>query len=447
MEISTKKCYKLIRDFVVDYDIDPKKCMKCMGKPCLKSCPVEAIYLIEEVANINERCVGCSLCREACPYDAINMNTLLSPPIRENVPNINQKLCRACGACVSACKTGSIHLTSSGSDNVHSEINSDTCVRCGYCFRTCPTDAIKYGELIPRTVSEGEGLVINQGICIGCMTCTRVCPSKGAIKIGNVSKLPYIDPSYCARCEECMKICPTMAIDYDTREDAFVEFNKIKSLEIASEIIYKNVESLSTYIARIDSILPKLFKTVSKKYNEDELELDVTKIIKNELDSLIWADFSVVEMKNLLEFFPPFRKINVVEENCVGCGECINICPVNAIWLKQPSPIYIEDSCIFCGQCVEKCNFDAISLKDEFLITKNQKSVFFIRKNITTIRDGEVEINHSTCQRCGVCNKICSVDALSIEDNNVLIDHEKCIRCRECEVICPVNAIKSINNS
>ncbi|MDR1820071.1 MAG: 4Fe-4S binding protein [Methanobrevibacter sp.] len=441
MEVSTKKCQRPLRDVVVDYEIDPKKCLQCVDKPCIKSCPVEAIYLVGEIANINERCIGCILCREACPYDAIRMDTQLSPPIKENVPIINQKLCRACGACVNTCKTGSIHLTSSGNDEVHSEINSDTCVRCGYCFRTCPTDAIKYGELIPQTVSGGTGLLINQDICIGCMTCTRVCPSKGSIKIGEVSKLPYIDPSYCARCEECIRICPTLAIDYDTRENVFAEFSKIESLELVSKIIYNDVETLSTYIARIDSILPKLFKTISNEYDADELELNVTEVVKNELDLLIGTKLSVSEIKDILEFFPPLRKISVIEENCVGCGECIDICPVNSIWLKQPSPISIEDTCIFCGKCVEKCNFNAISLKDEFLITKNQ-DVFFIRKRIANVREGFIEINQDSCQSCGVCTKICPVNALSFEDADVLIDRELCINCRECEVICPVNAIR-----
>ncbi|MDR2830046.1 MAG: 4Fe-4S binding protein [Methanobrevibacter sp.] len=435
------KCYKLIRDVVVDYEIDPKKCIQCRDKPCIKSCPVEAIYLIEEVANLNERCIGCSLCREACPYNAINVNTQLSPPIKENIPNINRKLCRACGACVVACKTGSIDLVSAG-DEIHSEINSNTCVRCGYCFRTCPTDAIKYGELMPQAVTEWNGLFVNQDTCIGCMTCTRVCPSKGSIKIGNVNKLPYIDPSYCARCEECMKICPTTAIRYDKRENVFAEFNKIKSLEIASEIIHKDVETLSNYISRIDLNLPKkLFKTISKEYDEYELKLNVTEVIKNELDLLIGSEFSINEIKNLSEFFLIDRKISVIEKNCIGCGKCIDICLVNSIWLKQPSPICIKDSCIFCGQCVEKCKFDAINLKEEFFINKNQ-DIFFIRENITDARTGKIEINQDSCQSCGVCSKKCSLKALSIEDDRVLIDYDKCIRCRECEVICPVNAIK-----
>ena len=136
----------------------------------------------------------------------------MDPPKKENVPNINAKLCKACGACVQACKNGSIHIKADGKHEPHSEIDKDTCVRCGYCFRVCPTDAIKYGQLLPKTVKGGKAVVVNQDKCIGCMTCTRVCPSMGAINVARTNKLPYINPGYCARCEECMHSCPSTAI-------------------------------------------------------------------------------------------------------------------------------------------------------------------------------------------------------------------------------------------
>ena len=142
------------------------------------------------------------------------------------------------------------------------KIDEDKCIRCGYCFRSCPTDAIKYGEILPKTVKEGKTLCIDQDQCIGCMTCTRICPSKGAINVGKTNKLPFIDPAYCARCEECMHSCPTYAIDYVEREEAFESFNKIKTLEIASEIIDRDIHNISKGVTNIDNVLVKTFPRI-----------------------------------------------------------------------------------------------------------------------------------------------------------------------------------------
>ena len=168
------------------YEIDTSKCEQCKDRPCLQSCPIEAVHEIppDKSIEIDDRCFGCVLCREACPYDAIKMETTLAEPIRENVPNINPKLCRRCGACVDACRTGAIQLVSSGREEAHSVIDEEKCVKCGYCARVCPTEAIKYGEILPRSVVGGKAVVVDQKDCIGCMTCTRVCPSKGAINVG-----------------------------------------------------------------------------------------------------------------------------------------------------------------------------------------------------------------------------------------------------------------------
>jgi len=108
--------------------------------------------------KIDEKCVGCVLCREACPYDAIRIRTTLSEPIREPVPIINPKLCLNCGACVSACRTGAIQLVSSGGEEVHSEIDEEKCIRCGYCARVCPAEAINTEKFCPGLLLEEKHL-------------------------------------------------------------------------------------------------------------------------------------------------------------------------------------------------------------------------------------------------------------------------------------------------
>ncbi|MDR3063483.1 MAG: 4Fe-4S binding protein [Methanobrevibacter sp.] len=431
---------KPVRDVFVDYEINNNKCKEC-PKYCLNSCPVNAIFLDSNgLININSRCIGCKLCREACPYDAITINVKLAEPIRENIPNINPKLCRACGACVASCKTGAIHLTSSGGENVHSEIDEDKCVRCGFCFRSCPTDAIKYGEILPRTVSGGKAILINQKKCIGCMTCTRVCPSKGSIKVGNAGKLPYIDPSYCARCEECMNVCPSTAIRYSSRKKAYKEFSKSESLEIASEILEKYLHDLSRDVSKIDSILSKLSKTISDEMKEDEFVLNITKRIKNGLDFVLSSNVSTFELAQVIDYFPPIRYINVFDEKCIGCGECVNLCPTEAIWIELPSPIHITDNCVFCGHCVSICPQKAIKLKEEFFKSRGNE-IFFERRDIKFLREGTCNINNDICQSCGVCKNICPVGALYMKNDKLYVNNEDCISCRECESICPVNAI------
>jgi tetrathionate reductase subunit B len=54
-------------------DFLPKLCNHCDDPPCVDSCPVEALVKREDGAVVldQEKCDGCQLCVEACPFDAI----------------------------------------------------------------------------------------------------------------------------------------------------------------------------------------------------------------------------------------------------------------------------------------------------------------------------------------------------------------------------------------
>lgn len=46
------------------------------------------------------------------------------------------------------------------------------------------------------------------------------------------------------------------------------------------------------------------------------------------------------------------------------------------------------------------------------------------------------------CKKCGICKKVCPVNAITWEKGTVAyIDKEKCVKCRECIVNCPFNSI------
>ena len=51
------------------------------------------------------------------------------------------------------------------------------------------------------------------------------------------------------------------------------------------------------------------------------------------------------------------------EDECIGCGKCVEICPVDAITIKNELAIVDEQWCIGCGLCVRQCPNDAAQLK------------------------------------------------------------------------------------
>ena len=447
---SYTKTPRPLRYVDVDYLIDQTKCANCKDKPCLNSCPIDAIYTDEDdgLIKIKNTCFGCVLCRNACPYDAISLDVHMDPPIKENVPNINVKLCKACGACVQACKNGSIHIVADGKAEPHSEIDKDTCVRCGYCFRVCPTDAIKYGQLLPKTVKGGKAVVVNQDNCIGCMTCTRVCPSMGALNVARTNKLPYINPGYCARCEECMHSCPSGAIKYSSRKKAYKMYSEIKSFDIVSEIVDHDIKILSLDLISLNKVLEKVGKSTALEFNdldfENFVEYKVNDAMERELRVSIDSSIEVDKFTKLFGSYLMDRNIEVYENKCVACGECFNVCPVGAIEQNGPSPIVINDDCVYCGKCVEQCQFDAIGAYDDYFYSKDT-DLYYARSYLYKQRLGDFSLSENKCQACSICTKNCPVGALTLNDDKIEFDGEKCIYCRTCEAICPLDAIRIVN--
>lgn len=158
------------------------------------------------------------------------------------------------------------------------------------------------------------------------------------------------------------------------------------------------------------------------------------------LDSSIKVDkFSKLFGSYLMD-----RNIEVYENKCIACGDCFNVCPVEAIELNGPNPIKINDKCIYCGKCVEQCKFDAIGAYDDYFYSKDT-DLYYARSYLHNQRLGDFSLSENKCQACAICVKNCPTEALTLNDDKIEFDSEKCIYCRECEAICPLAAIRIVN--
>ena len=57
--------------------------------------------------------------------------------------------------------------------------------------------------------------------------------------------------------------------------------------------------------------------------------------------------------------------VEVNAEKCVGCGECVDICPVEVFELQDEKavPVYAEE-CLGCESCIEVCEEGAITVEE-----------------------------------------------------------------------------------
>ncbi len=56
--------------------------------------------------------------------------------------------------------------------------------------------------------------------------------------------------------------------------------------------------------------------------------------------------------------------VKIDKEKCTGCGDCIEVCPVEALKLEDEKSVCDEDECTDCLACVDECPEEAITEAD-----------------------------------------------------------------------------------
>jgi NAD-dependent dihydropyrimidine dehydrogenase PreA subunit len=57
--------------------------------------------------------------------------------------------------------------------------------------------------------------------------------------------------------------------------------------------------------------------------------------------------------------------VQVDQEKCIGCGECVDICPVDVYEMQDEKSVPVNEAeCIGCESCVEVCEQEAITVTE-----------------------------------------------------------------------------------
>jgi len=83
--------------------------------------------------------------------------------------------------------------------------------------------------------------------------------------------------------------------------------------------------------------------------------------------------------------------LRVTDENeCIGCGSCIDICPVNAVEMIDEKPVADMNWCIGCGVCATKCPSNAIKM-----VFRDDKNISLPAENFKKLHD--IILNERYC--------------------------------------------------
>lgn len=120
---------------------------------------------------------------------------------------------------------------------------------------------------------------------------------------------------------------------------------------------------------------------------------------------------------------------------CIGLGDCVSVCPQDAICIENGIAHVDTRKCIGCGMCAKTCPNHIIKLFPDVrrvvVVCSNHEKGAAVKQKCS-----------AGCIGCGLCARTCEHGAISVVDNLAVIDYDKCVSCGKCQEKCPVHAIK-----
>jgi len=205
-------------------------------------------------------------------------------------------------------------------------------------------------------------------------------------------------------------------------------FAYAQALAKDSNTIYKNP---CTSVLQDEEMLKNLEKSLNIKL--DVSSMDKRAVVCCTGDPEIISDYSGISTCKAASMLS--KGFKRCPYGCLGLGDCVEVCPQDAISIDESSGVAVIDpnKCTGCGLCVKECPKGIIKL-----VPANSKVVFLC--SYTSLRDipGR-ERCYRGCLHCRKCYKACEQGAIiwNKEKNIPEFDPTKCTLCGACIETCP----------
>jgi len=264
-----------------------------------------------------------------------------------------------------------------------------------WCRYLCPLGAfiafLSKFAFIKRFVQDG---------CVKCKKCVSTCP------MDTISPEDFTsDPGECLQCLNCYGTCATAGITLRAGWDPGFGYD----------------------------------------YDPDR-----RKVVASVATGLVGAGLlnsGFAKSKYPFQLRPPGAEEEQFLAQCIRCGQCIKVCPNNALHLALLeagvesiwSPLLVPriGHCAWdCNACGQICPTQAIP---KLSLEEKRKA-----------KIGLAATDFDLCIRCLQCQPVCPTEAITNDrvgerrGKYPLIDPEKCNGCGVCEYICPVEGVSAI---
>jgi len=178
-----------------------------------------------------------------------------------------------------------------------------------------------------------------------------------------------------------------------------------------------------------------------------EIEVDPSQIDKKAVvhcygNSVVTGDYTGIKSCKVAAKLVGGNKM--CPYGCLGYGDCVVVCPNNAITIDRDMNVAVIDpeKCIGCGLCLKECPrgiIKLVSAKANIVYQCSYESI----KNIPGREKCDVG-----CLHCKKCFKVCESGAILWDEEKSVpnFDFLKCTMCGKCIEACPHGRLIKLSN-